>query len=106
MALWRSAPPTAGRKPGLSTTDIRTRFDDYSGAYVLHCHFLGHEDRGMMTNVQTVCPDYLPTDPANAPIWFGVTDPDGGSDDCENRITELQPMVVCPGITPTENDGD
>jgi FtsP/CotA-like multicopper oxidase with cupredoxin domain len=34
---------------------IRHRFDDYSGAYVLHCHFLGHEDRGMMWNVQTVC---------------------------------------------------
>jgi FtsP/CotA-like multicopper oxidase with cupredoxin domain len=33
----------------------RHRFDDYSGAYVLHCHFLGHEDRGMMWNVQTVC---------------------------------------------------
>ena len=34
---------------------IRHRFDDYTGAYVIHCHFLGHEDRGMMWNVQTVC---------------------------------------------------
>lgn len=35
---------------------FRHRFDDYTGAYVIHCHFLGHEDLGMMWNVQTVCP--------------------------------------------------
>lgn len=36
---------------------IRQRFEDYTGLYVLHCHFLGHEDRGMMLSVQTVCPN-------------------------------------------------
>jgi FtsP/CotA-like multicopper oxidase with cupredoxin domain len=25
-----------------------TRFVDYTGTYVFHCHILGHEDRGMM----------------------------------------------------------
>lgn len=35
---------------------INQRFTDYTGAFVLHCHFLGHEDRGMMLTVQTVCP--------------------------------------------------
>jgi len=35
---------------------IRQRFEDYTGGYVLHCHFLGHEDRGMMLAIQTVCP--------------------------------------------------
>ncbi|HYR26821.1 MAG TPA: multicopper oxidase domain-containing protein [Thermoanaerobaculia bacterium] len=35
---------------------IRRRIEDYTGAYVLHCHFLGHEDRGMMLMVQAVCP--------------------------------------------------
>lgn len=44
---------------------LRQRFEDYTGAYVLHCHFLGHEDRGMMVTVQTVCP--------NAPDKFSVT---------------------------------
>ena len=38
-----------------SDVAIRQRFDDYTGGYVIHCHFLGHEDRGMMWNVQTVC---------------------------------------------------
>ena len=27
---------------------IRSRFADYPGHYVLHCHILAHEDRGMM----------------------------------------------------------
>ncbi|MGH9873150.1 MAG: multicopper oxidase domain-containing protein [Pyrinomonadaceae bacterium] len=31
-----------------------TRFVDYAGIYVLHCHILGHEDRGMMQLVQVV----------------------------------------------------
>jgi FtsP/CotA-like multicopper oxidase with cupredoxin domain len=33
---------------------ILTRFVDYTGMYVLHCHILGHEDRGMMQLVQVV----------------------------------------------------
>jgi len=30
---------------------MRSRFVDYPGFYVLHCHILAHEDRGMMTTV-------------------------------------------------------
>jgi FtsP/CotA-like multicopper oxidase with cupredoxin domain len=38
---------------------MRTRFVDYTGAYVVHCHILIHEDRGMMQLVQVV-PDKPP----------------------------------------------
>jgi FtsP/CotA-like multicopper oxidase with cupredoxin domain len=31
---------------------MRSRFVDFSGQYVMHCHILAHEDRGMMTVVQ------------------------------------------------------
>jgi FtsP/CotA-like multicopper oxidase with cupredoxin domain len=31
---------------------MRSRFVDFAGQYVLHCHILAHEDRGMMTIVQ------------------------------------------------------
>jgi|HubBroStandDraft_1064217.scaffolds.fasta_scaffold00037_39 FtsP/CotA-like multicopper oxidase with cupredoxin domain len=30
---------------------LRSRFVDYPGSYVLHCHILAHEDRGMMFQV-------------------------------------------------------
>jgi FtsP/CotA-like multicopper oxidase with cupredoxin domain len=35
---------------------MRTRFVDYTGLYVQHCHILAHEDRGMMQLLQ-VCND-------------------------------------------------
>jgi len=31
---------------------MRSRFVDFSGYYVIHCHILAHEDRGMMTVVE------------------------------------------------------
>jgi hypothetical protein len=31
---------------------IRTKYDRYIGEFVIHCHILDHEDRGMMTNIQ------------------------------------------------------
>jgi len=33
---------------------MRSRFVDYPGYYVLHCHILAHEDRGMMTTVHVM----------------------------------------------------
>jgi FtsP/CotA-like multicopper oxidase with cupredoxin domain/plastocyanin len=33
---------------------IRSRFVDFPGKFVLHCHILGHEDRGMMQLVQVL----------------------------------------------------
>jgi len=30
---------------------MRSRFVDYRGSYVIHCHILAHEDRGMMVEV-------------------------------------------------------
>jgi hypothetical protein len=41
---------TAAKVPGYFK--LRSRFVDYSGYYVLHCHILAHEDRGMMTVVE------------------------------------------------------
>jgi FtsP/CotA-like multicopper oxidase with cupredoxin domain len=32
------------------TVEVLIRFNDYRGLYVLHCHRLEHEDRGMMMN--------------------------------------------------------
>jgi FtsP/CotA-like multicopper oxidase with cupredoxin domain len=47
------------RKPWLDTVPVpaagsvtfRTRFTDFTGRYVMHCHILPHEDTGMMINV-------------------------------------------------------
>jgi len=45
-------PPGPGQVPG--HVKIRSRFVDFPGKFVLHCHILGHEDRGMMQLVEVV----------------------------------------------------
>ncbi len=42
---------------------IRQAFDDFIGTYVLHCHIVANEDRGMMQLVRTIPAD---ADPATA----------------------------------------
>jgi len=42
---------------------MRSRFVDYAGNYVLHCHILVHEDRGMMFTVQVTGPTTPPPPP-------------------------------------------
>jgi FtsP/CotA-like multicopper oxidase with cupredoxin domain len=66
------AAPTSGTSTSY-TVVMRQKYTDFTGAYVLHCHFLGHEDRGMMFGVQTVCP--------NNPKDFGKAKP-GGQQEC------------------------
>ena len=39
---------------------IRQQFVDFTGTYVLHCHILAHEDRGMMQLVRVVPADKFP----------------------------------------------
>jgi FtsP/CotA-like multicopper oxidase with cupredoxin domain len=36
---------------------MRSRFVDFPGVYVIHCHILAHEDRGMMALVELKRPD-------------------------------------------------
>jgi hypothetical protein len=69
-----------------STTTIRQRYEQFTGEYVLHCHFLGHEDRGMMFSVQTVCP--------SQPQVYGKSD---RNPECPGTIPALP---ACP-TTPT-----
>ncbi len=33
---------------------FRTRFKDFTGKFVIHCHVLFHEDHGMMAAVEVV----------------------------------------------------
>ncbi|HEV7425789.1 MAG TPA: multicopper oxidase domain-containing protein [Thermoanaerobaculia bacterium] len=46
---WAGTPKPA---PVAGYFKLRSRFVDYSGYYVIHCHILAHEDRGMMTVVE------------------------------------------------------
>ena len=45
-------PPRLAEAP--TSVTFRTRFLDFKGAYVMHCHMLAHEDMGMMQVVEVV----------------------------------------------------
>ncbi len=51
---------------GQHTIRVRTRYERYIGEFVLHCHILEHEDKGMMQNVAIVLPGGSPAS-VNAP---------------------------------------
>ncbi len=75
--------------PQTQSVLLRQRYTDFTGGYVLHCHFLGHEDRGMMFGVQTVCPQ----DPSS----YGKARP-GGAPECVSG-NFIPAMPICPSIT-------
>jgi FtsP/CotA-like multicopper oxidase with cupredoxin domain len=39
---------------GPGTITYKTRFETFTGKFVIHCHVLRHEDRGMMQTVEVV----------------------------------------------------
>ena len=55
-SFWTNPDPTkpADYKFVPGHIKIRHRFLDFTGKYVLHCHILGHEDRGMMQLIEVV----------------------------------------------------
>ena len=57
FAIPPAAVPPGGTTQVSGYVKMITRFVDYAGVYVLHCHILGHEDRGMMQLVQVVTTD-------------------------------------------------
>jgi FtsP/CotA-like multicopper oxidase with cupredoxin domain len=57
FAIPPAAPPKGspqGTPPVSGYVKFLSRFVDFTGMYVLHCHILGHEDRGMMQLVQVI----------------------------------------------------
>jgi FtsP/CotA-like multicopper oxidase with cupredoxin domain len=59
-------PPAQGGTPG--SLVMWTRFLDYAGTFVLHCHILVHEDIGMMANVLIEGKGAGPCKPLRKPI--------------------------------------
>jgi FtsP/CotA-like multicopper oxidase with cupredoxin domain/peroxiredoxin len=62
-SLWRD---TLAMKQGY-TYELLTRYDDFTGTFVQHCHILDHEDNGMMELVRIDPPGGLPPRGGNAP---------------------------------------
>jgi FtsP/CotA-like multicopper oxidase with cupredoxin domain len=101
--------------PG-ETLELKLKFTDHTGVYVMHCHILEHEDDGMMTQFEVVLSslqqwrqnEFGTTDP-NHPTGGDSADPDhdgisnlieyaAGSDPHVAEVSGL-PQI---GTTPTD----
>jgi FtsP/CotA-like multicopper oxidase with cupredoxin domain len=52
---WETMKETWAVGPG-ETLELKMKFTDHIGIYMLHCHILEHEDDGMMTQFEVVAP--------------------------------------------------
>ena len=52
---WETMKETWAVGPG-ETLEVKMKFTDHIGIYMLHCHILEHEDDGMMTQFEVVAP--------------------------------------------------
>jgi hypothetical protein len=52
---WETMKETWSVGPG-ETLEVKLKFTDHTGVYMLHCHILEHEDDGMMTKFEVVAP--------------------------------------------------
>ena len=68
-------------EPGILA--IRTRFDDYIGLFVMHCHRLNHEDNGLMMLINVI--------PAISS--YAVAVPGAPGKAAEVRVRFSEPMV-------------
>ena len=83
--------------PGNGYVLFRQRYLEFTGEYVFHCHFLGHEDRGMMFNVQTVCKD--------APTMFGKSRPYPQPECVPGNLTAAAPACGTGSATAAKAGG-
>jgi len=89
--------PLDPRNPSAKVV-ILQRFEDFTGQSVLHCHFLGHEDRGMMLSTQTVCP--------RQPNSYSVTSPTIPECVTDQFLKALPPCPPTPSGTHTGHNQD
>ena len=56
LLVKNSGSPPNRYPSGIYTFVLRSRYQRYIGDFVIHCHILDHEDKGMMENVSIVLP--------------------------------------------------
>lgn len=56
-SIWVKNAAQPDNEHGKYTVVVRTRYQRYIGDFVLHCHILDHEDKGMMQLIRIALPD-------------------------------------------------
>ena len=105
------APTLGPDEQVIQTGDLsmRTRFEDYTGLYVQHCHRLNHEDNGLMTlvNVIPAVSSYAVASPGSSGHASEVKVYDGNGDKLLATVTPFSgyegPVSVAMGDVDDDN---
>jgi FtsP/CotA-like multicopper oxidase with cupredoxin domain len=99
-------PKEAVIQPG--TLTMRTKFNDYLGLYVLHCHRLNHEDNGLMMliNVIPAISDYAVAVPGSPGHPATVKVFDGHGDRLITTVTPFPDFYGTPSVAIGDVDAD
>lgn len=97
---------TFGKETLNGSATVRTKFTDYTGTYVMHCHRLNHEDNGLMMTVNVL--------PSTTIYAVGRPSPSGGSTisvfdqqgDREIAKVSATDMGTTPSVAVGDVDGD
>ena len=96
---WRDTwPATEGR------STLRMKFEDYEGEYITHCHYLKHEDLGMMASFSVVNrdPTMSPTPvPTLTPTLVPTRTPTESPTTSTPTVTPTRTPTVTPTMRPT-----
>ncbi|MEX3009857.1 multicopper oxidase domain-containing protein [Hoeflea sp. TYP-13] len=87
---------------------IRTRFKDYIGLFVMHCHRLNHEDNGlmMMVNIIPAVSTYAVSVPGSSGKAAQVEIYDGNGDRLVATVTPFADYEGVPSVTMGDINGD
>ncbi|HEY5425959.1 MAG TPA: multicopper oxidase domain-containing protein, partial [Candidatus Tumulicola sp.] len=90
------------------TLTMRTKFIDYLGLYVLHCHRLNHEDNGLMMliNVIPAISDYAVAVPGSPGHPATVKVFDGHGDRLITTVTPFADFFGTPSVAIGDVDAD
>ena len=90
------------------TLSMRTRFEDYIGLYVIHCHRLNHEDNGLMAliNVIPAVSAYAVAIPGSPGRPARVNVYDGNGDRLIRTVTPFPGYDGVPNVAMGDVDGD
>jgi FtsP/CotA-like multicopper oxidase with cupredoxin domain len=90
------------------TLTMRTKFIDYLGLYVLHCHRLNHEDNGLMMliNVIPAVSDYAVAVPGSPGHPATVKVFDGHGDRLISTVTPFPDFYGTPSVAIGDVDAD
>jgi FtsP/CotA-like multicopper oxidase with cupredoxin domain len=103
--------PTLGEGEGVvqqGTLSLRTKFEDYAGLFVMHCHRLNHEDNGLMTlvNVIPAASTYAVAVPGSEDRPAEVKVYDGNGDRLVATVTPFKDFTGTPSVTMGDIDDD